>query len=92
MKLKAITGIRPPPQGHGDWREELQRFLITAGTNGRKQTDIVERLQNWIDAGTITEELEALRAEERVQKFKLPNTGKGRTPTIWRATTKLLKD
>lgn len=85
------TDLRPPPTGHADWREELQRFLITGRTTGRKQTDIVERLQNWATSDLILDELNALRAEEKVQKFRPPSNGRGRSPTIWRATTKLLE-
>lgn len=84
------TDFRPPPNGHADWREDLERFLITAGTTGRKQHDITERFGNWVTAGILQEHLEALRAEGKAQKFKPPSTGTGRTPVIWRATKLIL--
>jgi hypothetical protein len=74
-----------------DWREELQRYLIAAGTNGKKQTDIVIRLQNWVTRDEVVAELEALLAEKKVQKFKPQTVGRGKAPTIWRATVLILE-
>lgn len=74
-----------------DWREELDRFLITGGTTGRSQSDISRRLINHATADLIRGELEARLAEEKVQKFTVPPKGRGNSTIVWRATTKLIE-
>lgn len=71
-----------------DWREELTRYLIDGGVEGRKQSDILIRLRGLITAEPIQQELEALLAANKVQKFIVPTAG--RTAIVWRATTLLL--
>lgn len=77
------------PFQHADWREGVEDFLITGGTNGRKQHQIVERFHLAADAPTILAHLESLRAEKKVDTYKLPT--KGRPAIIWRATTEIMK-
>lgn len=72
-----------------DWRDDLVHFLITAGTTGRAQSEIIARFQSRTKTGPITEHLESLRVEDKVQKFKLPTKGRG--TVTWRATTKMLE-
>lgn len=65
-----------------DWRDKLADMLIMAGTTGLYQSVIVKRLDGHVGAALLLEHLEALRAENKVQRF-------GKIPTIWRATTLL---
>lgn len=71
-----------------DWRDDLVHFLITGGTVGRKQTEILARFQSRVKAAQLKGELEALWAEDKVQKFIVKET-QGRGYTLWRATTKI---
>lgn len=68
-----------------DWRDRLKNFLISAGTNGRAQTEIIQTLgMKRVD---VCNELEALMNDDKVQKFMITNK-----TVIWRATTKILED
>ncbi len=89
---KTEVDFKVPPAGYQDWRLELIHTLVAAGTNGIKQSHLQARFQNWADGPTIRHELEALRAEGKVQKFIIPLKGSGTAPTVWRATTKILED
>jgi hypothetical protein len=89
-RFNSETDFNPSALEYGDWREELQRFLIAGGILGKKQSQIVTRLNRWTTAKEIVEELEALWHEKKVEKFEVPQQGSGRPSTIWRATTKLL--
>ena len=80
-----------------DWREKLRELLVSAGTVGMKQRDIVV----WFDkryylearAAEIEEQLEAWLAQDMVQKFRLSTSLRGGRPaTLWRATTLIYKD
>lgn len=73
-----------------DWREKLRNFLLQAGTDGRKQKDIVFYLQEVVTAAEITQHMTAWKAEGKVDRYTVP-TG-GRPATIWRATTKMLEE
>src|SRR5262245_1393698 len=84
--------LKPPPLGYMDWQLELKRFLIAKGTNGVRQGLITQRFANWCDSAIIVNELETMLIEGKVQKFKVPRTGSTNTPTIWRATDKILED
>lgn len=76
----------------GDWQDQLTQILIKMGTAGIKQSDLATRMRNRIGAEALQNELESLLADDRVQKFILPTTGKSkRMYTCWRATTKILK-
>ena len=77
------------PFQHSDWRAGVEEFLINAGTNGRKHSDILHRFQLAADAPTITNHLEALLAERKVDRFRLKT--KGRPAMYWRATTKIME-
>jgi hypothetical protein len=58
----------------------LKAYLLEAGTQGRKQSEIFKRLQ-YIPREDVLSELNALWAEEKVQRFTLkPNL------FVWRAT------
>jgi len=75
-----------------DWQHELTAFLITGGVSGRTQSEISKRFINHARAPQILNELEALMAEDKVQRFDMPTHGKrGRPYTVWRATTNILK-
>jgi hypothetical protein len=74
-----------------EWRERLYVFLTSAGTVGRKWSEILHHMERQVQADEIEMELEALWAENKVQRFQVPTVGrKGRTATVWRATTKML--
>lgn len=74
-----------------DHRDALQHFLVTAGTQGRKQSEITSCLQSYGDAAMLIGELEIWLTEDRVQKFILPPPASGgRSVTVWRATNKIL--
>lgn len=85
------TDFHPPPAGYADWRETLEHYLITGGTNGRTQNHIVTRLRNWVDGKTVTEELETLREMRKVDKYIVPKKH-GPSVTVWRATSKILEE
>lgn len=85
------TDFKPPPAGIFDWREELYRFLIAGGITGHAQNVIIRRMQNMINAPEIMAELEALLVLGAAQRFNPPATGRGRPPTIWRATDRIYK-
>lgn len=75
-----------------DWHEVLREFLIAAGTNGRKQKEIVARLQPYVAADEIEPYLTLLQSERKVQKFRVPPSKRGGRPsTVWRATTEWMK-
>lgn len=75
-----------------DWEADVIDYLINAGTVGRDQSDLLRRFQGRARADMITDLLDAHQLEDRVQKFVLlPNGGKGRRKTIWRATTKMVQ-
>jgi hypothetical protein len=60
----------------------LRAYLFTASTQGKKQMEIFKRFQ-YIPREQILNELNALWAEERVQRFTIkPNV------YVWRATDK----
>lgn len=80
------TDFDVPASGHADWREELERFLIGQGTNGVKQTLITVRMTAWAEAKEVTDYLETLWLEGKVQKFKIKHA------TIWRATNLIMED
>lgn len=75
-----------------DWREELIRYLIAGGTTGQKQSEIQRRLAAHARSVEIDIELEGLLASEKVQKFSVPASGRGKPATVWRATTKILEN
>lgn len=80
-------------KGDFDWRDQLVRFLITGGTTGRSQSEILARLQDHATSALIRNELDALHLEDKVQRFDIPSEiTKGRAKIIWRATTKLVEN
>ena len=72
-----------------EWQDQLLRFLISGGLGGREQSRIMNVLADHAYADRILHELNALRADGKVQKFNLPMKGKG-TVVVWRATTEIL--
>lgn len=72
-----------------EWRDDLVHYLVTAGTVGRKKSEILSHFKNRVKAVQVNAELEALHVEDKVQKFTIPGGGRGLT--IWRATTKMLE-
>lgn len=77
-------------KGTFDWREQLVQFLITGGIQGRSQSEVLAKLQDYATADMIRNELDGLHLEDKVQRFDIPSseTG-GRAKIIWRATTKI---
>lgn len=71
-----------------DLQEELIHYLVTASTVGRKQSSIVTRFKG-IGVDRILNELKALQAEQRVDKYIVKGKGVGRAAIIWRATNKI---
>lgn len=75
-----------------DWQQILVKRLLAAGTTGLSRTTITKSLENLATAAEVTNELEAMHSEDKVQRFELPSkSGKGAKATWWRATTELLK-
>lgn len=75
-----------------DWREDLVHYLVTAGTVGRRQSEVTAKFQGRVLAATVEAELQALEAEEKVQHFVVPAAGRGaRMAVLWRATTKMVE-
>lgn len=79
----------PKWQDRKDWQEEVARMLIEGSTDGVKQSIITKRFDHWVDVDDVVNELEALAAQNKAQKFII--RGRGRPATIWRATTEILK-
>lgn len=76
-----------------EWREDLVRLLVASGTVGLKQSEVTTRLHHKVEAEYVVNELKALWAQEKVQRFTIPAKGKqGREGTIWRATVKIKED
>lgn len=69
-----------------NWQYLLKQYLLEAGTVGRKQGEITKKF-NRVLAEEIIMELEALWAEELIQRFTAPTHGP--KVVIWRATDKL---
>lgn len=76
-----------------DWRSGLVEFMIEGGVVGHKQAAIVTRFDNFATAKQLEQELTFLAADDRIQKFNIPATGRrgGRGYTVWRATTKIME-
>lgn len=75
-----------------DYREDVERRLITAGTNGIKKKDLVAAMQSIATADMIEAHLTALQAEGKAQRFQLKADKRGgRPPVVWRGTTALLE-
>jgi len=86
-------GRRPPRQltsgmrNNTDWRDILSDWLIESGIQGVPHWKIISRFQRRANAKEITDHLEALQAEDRVQRFRVDSGG-----MVWRATTKMLEN
>ena len=75
-----------------DWQYDLAKYLIAAGVVGRKQSEIISKFRNVGMAEMIEDELKALAAAGKVQRFKVPGQGRGsKQATVWRATTKIME-
>lgn len=76
-----------------DWQSALIEFMIEGGVHGHKQARIVSRFDSFANAKRLEQELEFLAADDRVQKFNIPATGRrgGRRYVVWRATTKIME-
>lgn len=68
------------------WQYLLKRFLLEGGTVGYKEGDVTKKF-NMVLKDEVIMELEALWAEEKVQRFTTPTHGP--KVTIWRATEAL---
>lgn len=76
-----------------DWQSDLIEYMIDGGVHGRKQAHIVARFDAFANSKRLEQELEFLAADDRVQKFNIPATGRrgGRRYVVWRATTKIME-
>jgi len=72
-----------------DWQEQLTRFLIEGGLQGRKQSEITRRMQGKCSAPIFTEWLYQLAKQDKVQRFVFTPPGTTRSVTVWRATQKI---
>lgn len=65
----------------------LKSYLFQAGTQGRKQSEIFHRLK-YLPREDVLSELNALWAEEKVQRFTLkhPVRAGAQAVIVWRAT------
>lgn len=79
------------PNATTDWKDSLAHFLINAGTQGRKQSEITKRFQSFASAKELREELEQLQGMGKVDKYNVPplGGGGGRGIVYWRANTKM---
>ena len=72
-------------------RQKLISLLLTSGTNGAKQIDLLFALRHYMRTQEMQEILEELRAQGKVQKFVIEDRAY-RPTTMWRATTELEKE
>jgi hypothetical protein len=72
-----------PPRNRYDLREQICIYLMSNGTAGWREIDINRKFDHR-PKEEILMELEALWAEEKVQRFTL-----GPKHVIWRATDKM---
>lgn len=65
----------------------LRSYLFEAGTQGRKQSEIFHRFK-YLPREDVLSELNALWAEEKVQRFTLKQPPRAGAPgvIVWRAT------
>jgi hypothetical protein len=84
---KAIERVRPTV----DYKEEIEMMLVEGGTDGVKQSVFTASLMNYCTSDEITEYLELLLVQDKVQKFNVTQK-RGRPATIWRATTLIMED
>lgn len=75
-----------PGESRMNWQYLLKRYLLEGGTVGYKQGEITKKF-NSVPSDEIVMELEALFAEEKVQRFSQRTHGV--TATIWRACDSL---
>lgn len=73
------------------WRNQLITFLIKGGTTGRPQVNIMQSTARYANSKQVLAYLNALQAEGKVQKFKVP-AARGLDATVWRATNKILTE
>lgn len=72
------------------WRERVIDHLINAGTVGAQQTELLTMLRRQANARDMLRFLNVLKAENKVQVFRVPSA-RGLTANVWRATTKILE-
>lgn len=64
----------------------IKSYLLEAGTQGHLQSEIYKRFQ-YLPREDVLQELNALWAEEKVQRFTT-NKAKANPTIVWRATDK----
>ncbi len=75
------------------WEDQVTRFLVNAGTQGRSWYEIERMYRGAIDKEHLRNYLETLKLEGKVDRFTVPSSsGKGSPKTVWRATTKILEN
>ncbi len=72
-----------------EWRDKLRAYLIKCGMAGAGHTEIIHKFRVVANAEQLTQELEALWAQDKVQKFSKPT--KGKDAQHWRATNIILE-
>jgi hypothetical protein len=79
------------PREASDWRTDVETDLINASTTGIMWKELYSKYGDRVKAQTLRAHLLALRAENKVQEFKIPLVqGSGSPATVWRATTLIL--
>lgn len=89
---------RGRPSVYHSWREHVVAALIQGGTAGVLRINLFnivrgrmsETSHNRVTAQELTDFLEALRSEGKVQRFSVPSV-KGPATAVYRATTKLVE-
>ncbi len=71
--------------------EKLREKLIEVGVVGIRQTDLYQYVRRSLDKEQFTVLLRVMHEVNMVQKFQENVGGRGRKPTVWRAT-KLIKE
>lgn len=74
-----------------DWQGTIVRMLINGGTTGLKQGELLVRVGREVTGAQLTEFLNTLLMEHKVQKFRVP-IARGQPAIVWRATTKITEN
>lgn len=75
---------------HINPEEVINDYLISHGTTGCKQSDLVGRIQPAMSAQELSIYLHQLHDDRKVDKYIIRD--RGRPAIWWRATTKMLED
>lgn len=70
--------------------DALRDLLISAGSNGRKQSELTKKLQRYMNAEEIKTALDIMHDLGMVQCFENVKMGRGRPTNLWRGLQPLL--